>query len=175
MLSLIGGHGLVEFPPLDWRINYVSIIGLLVLTLLCYGSIALLRTVHDGIESLLRTFLSHRVWWQHALIASIGLSCVYLIGGPLIEFTGNDTIKPLITQASVLDCFALAGIVIAKIVAIAWSKSTGYRGGLVFPSFFILTGIILLVDQFVTFNFIYGIIFGLTGMFLANRRAKILF
>jgi len=173
-LYLINGHGLFPLPPLDWKLSVASVIGLLVLALLSYAAIHLMRFVHDLIKTVIVPTVNARPWWLHAIIASVGLSALYLVGGPLIQFTGNASIQPLIAQSTVLDWIAITGIVVAKIFAISWSKATGYRGGMIFPSLFVLTGLILIVNQFMTFSFVYGIIFGLTGMFVADRKANIL-
>jgi H+/Cl- antiporter ClcA len=69
------------------------------------------------------------------------LGGIYLFGGRTIEFSGSIGSNLLIDDGVRYGVWALLGLIGAKLLATAWSKGTGYRGGLVFPS--IYTGIAL--------------------------------
>jgi len=122
-----------------------------------------------------RSFLLKYPWWIIAISASLGLSILYYAGGPLIEFTGNKSIKPLFLQASTLGIGGLIWILFLKILAIGWSKALWYRGGMIFPTFFVASVIIAGVGQFYDeINFVLGIIAIMIGTLIADRRANVL-
>lgn len=173
-LSIINGQSFFHFPPLDWTITFNSALGLIAVFALGFGAIFLLGGLHSGFGKLYQPYLRKKPWWFHAIVASSGLSAIYLIGGPLIQFTGNEAIQPLVHQAGSYTIMGLLLIFIAKVAAIAWSKALGYQGGLIFPSVFIIASIILIVGHVTDVNFIYGIIVGLVGMFVADKWVKIL-
>lgn len=113
--------------------------------------------------------------FKAALITTLGLGLIYLIGGPLIQFTGNESIKPLIEQAPALGIAGLVWIWITKLIAIGWSKNMGYQGGLIFPMIFVgstLTAIAL--QLFPDANFLFLLIASIAGILAAEKKAKIL-
>ncbi len=62
-----------------------------------------------------------------------------------------------------------------KLVAIAWSRSMGYRGGLIFPMIFVASALVLILIQiFPQVNFGVGLIAALVGIFAAEKKAKVL-
>lgn len=79
--------------------------------------------------------------WILGLIFSTGIGILYLLGGQSVEFSGSVGSDLLVQNAAQYGALALGGLVIIKVLSTAWSKGTGYRGGLVFPS--IYTGIAL--------------------------------
>jgi H+/Cl- antiporter ClcA len=79
--------------------------------------------------------------WVVGSIISLILGTLYLLGGNTIEFSGNIGSDLLISDAATLSAATLIGLIFTKLAATAWSKGSGYRGGLVFPS--IYTGIAL--------------------------------
>ena len=110
-----------------------------------------------------------------ALIASLGLSALYIIGGPLVEFTGNKSIEPLVSQAPTLGVSGVLIVLIVKMFAIAWSKAMGYRGGLIFPMVFIASTLVVIAQlYFVNVDFGVGLIAAMIGILAAERKAKIL-
>jgi H+/Cl- antiporter ClcA len=80
-------------------------------------------------------------WYISASLFGLVVGGIYLLAGQSIEFSGNTGSALLIDHTPAYGALALAGIIIAKLLATAWSKATGYRGGLVFPS--IYTGVAL--------------------------------
>lgn len=96
-------------------------------------SIYILSEVAKGINDRLS-------WAGAAALFGLGLGVLYLIGGETVQFSGSAGTKLLLNDTQ-YGTAALAGIVLVKILATAWSLSAGYRGGLVFPSVF--TGVAL--------------------------------
>ncbi len=123
----------------------------------------------------LRNFLLRYPWWVVAVAASLGLSVLYFAGGPLIEFTGNKSIRPLFSEASTLGIGGLLWILFLKILAIGWSKALWYRGGMIFPTFFVASVILAGIGLFYNeINFVLGIVAIMAGALFADRRAKVL-
>ena len=146
-----------------------------VLVVAGYISTLALKGSHDIFEKI-RTHEKLSKWWLQALIAGGGLSALYLMGGPLVQFTGNHSIAPMLSQATSLGIIGLLWIYIVKLVAISWSKVMGYRGGLVFPMIFIasiLAAIATLI--YADTNFMLALIGAMIGVLAAERKAKILF
>lgn len=115
-------------------------------------------------------------WWRQALLAAAGLIVLYLVGGPLVQSTGNTTIKPMLEQAPELGFIGLAVLALVKIVTSAWSKTMGYRGGLIFPMIFVISaciGMAWLVEPDISFK--VALIAGVAGMLVAESKAKVLF
>lgn len=174
MLAFIKGHPMISLEALKWDIFPLEILGLALLVALGYGAVMFLARSHDTIKHTLTPWHEKSPWWISAIIAALGLSAIYLLGGPLVQFTGNESIQPLIEQSKELGVIGLFFIVIAKIIAIAWSKAAGFRGGLIFPSFFVVAGLVLLVNAVSYVDTTLGIIACFTGMILADRKVNIL-
>lgn len=173
-LALVEGHGLIEFQAIEWNISLMAALSIILLFFMGIGATFLIKLFHNGVEFLYLPYLKSHPWWMNAAVAAAGLSIIYIVGGPLIEFTGNESIQPLIVESSALGIVGLLLIIVTKIGAIAWSKAIGYRGGLIFPSLFVISGMVLLVDQFIVTNYIFAFVAALVGMLIADRKAKIL-
>lgn len=174
-LGLLSSPAFVNLPKTDWHFNMRSLLALLILIA---GGYAV--TYGIGASHAMITRLHGRIakggWWLRSLAAAIGLSTLYLLGGTLVEFTGNKSIVPMLKQSADLGVIGLLWLVIVKIAAISWSKSMGYRGGLVFPTVFVASILVAIAKLHVAeLSFIYGLIAVLIGIFLAERRVKILF
>ncbi len=147
----------------------------MVLVVAGFLSIQLVSAVHDLADNVTSKPLKRHSWIVHAIVASVGLTCLYLIGGPLVEFTGNKSIVPMFEQASSLGLIGLVWILIVKSIAIAWSKALGYRGGMIFPTIFLASVLVAITQLYVSdLNGIYGIIAVVVGAFIANRKTRIL-
>jgi H+/Cl- antiporter ClcA len=99
--------------------------------------------VARGFYGLVRIFaaLTKRIdtvvpWALSAALFGAGLGIAYLAGGQTIEFSGEAGTKMLLQRAATYSAIALGGIALAKLGATAWSLTSGYRGGVVFPSIF---------------------------------------
>jgi len=135
----------------------------------------IIRWLYDGLV-IVRDKLQSKAWWQKGLCAGLGLGIVYFVGGPLTQFTGSEAINPMFEQAQILGFLGLVSILVFKIIAIGWSKAFWYRGGLIFPIIFAASTIIALVSLITgIINFWYFLIALITGVLLAEKKAKILF
>lgn len=80
-------------------------------------------------------------------IFGLVIGIIYIIGGPNIEFSGSTGSKDIIHQVPAYGVATLVLLIITKILVTAWSKASGYRGGLVFPSIFVGTALGLLAES----------------------------
>ena len=115
--------------------------------------------------------------WQWIVLAAgsgLVLGLVYFFGNPLIEFTGNHSIEPMLQQAPGLGVLGLIGILLMKNIAIAWSRVSGYRGGMIFPTIFVAFTLVALVQQMgLHVNLAIGVVAALIGIFFAGRGTHI--
>lgn len=106
--------------------------------------------------------------WLVGIIFSAILGSLYLIGGRSIQFSGSIGSSILVNNAQQYGALALVGLIIAKLLATAWSKGTGYRGGLVFPSIYIGIALGLLAGHLVdSLSGAGAIVGGISGMMTA--------
>lgn len=163
------------WPDYDWKIKLIDVGIAAILALVGYVLTFAIKGSHD-IFAIIRNHDKISTWWQQALLASLGLSLLYLLGGTLVEFTGNQSIAPMINQAATLGVAGLLWIFFIKILAIGWSKAMGYRGGMVFPTIFAASVLVAIAFQFYAdTNFMLALIGTMIGVLAAERRAKILF
>ncbi len=85
--------------------------------------------------------------WLIGGIFSAILGILYFIGGQTVQFSGNIGSHLLIQNAAQFSLSALVLLLVSKLLATAWSKGTGYRGGLVFPSIYMGIALGLIVGQ----------------------------
>lgn len=173
-LNLVDGQAYTQMPAYSWHLNVTTLV--FGITLIGGGFVAvrLVSLAHNAMMNV-RLQIQKTSWVTNAAIASAVLAMLYLIGGPLVEFTGNKSIVPMLDQASSLGAAGLLGILLVKILTIAWSKAIGYRGGMIFPTIFLAAVMSAIVQLYVTdFNLIYGIIAVLIGAFIANKNTRIL-
>jgi H+/Cl- antiporter ClcA len=129
-----------------------------------------------GLIERLHDLVAKREWWLRGLVAAVGLSGLYLLGGSLVEFTGNKSIVPMLRQSAELGVLGLIWLALIKTFTISWSKAMGYRGGLVFPAVFIASTLVAIAElQVPELNFIYGLIAVMIGVLAAERKTNILF
>lgn len=164
-----------DFPELSYEIIIRDLVAGLILVLAGYAATFLLRFSHIFVESF-RKEIQTRGWLLASLIAVFGLAGLYLLGGPLVEFTGNQAISSLLEESSSLGLLGLVWVLLIKIAAISWSKAMGYRGGLIFPMVFVASTLVAMSQQLVgSTNFGVCLIFAMAGILLAEKKAKILF
>ncbi|HVX48083.1 MAG TPA: chloride channel protein [Candidatus Saccharimonadales bacterium] len=175
ILGLLSSPAFVSTPSSGWHFNTHSLLALAILVVAGYAVTYGLGASH-GLITRLHQRIAGSQWWLRSLAAAAGLSALYLLGGTLVEFTGNKSIVPMLKQAASLGVAGLLWITVVKIVAISWSKAMGYRGGLIFPTVFVASVLVAIAKLHVPeLNFIYGLIAVLVGVFAAERRVKILF
>ncbi len=165
----------VEASTAGFEITLLGLFGLLILvfigTLLTHG---IDYTTRFSVR--MHKKVAAKGWWASAFIACSGLSILYLIGGPLVQFTGNAEIQPMLEQAPQIGFFGIMLIIIIKLAAISWSKALGYRGGMIFPSVFVAAAVVALMQLYLTdIHFVYGLVAVLVGMYLTDKKLKILF
>jgi H+/Cl- antiporter ClcA len=163
-----------NFPPFNWKLALLDLTVGLVLVVAGYIATFALKEAHSGFVRF-RSQARVSSWWWLAVLAGLGLSLLYLLGGPLVEFTGNQSISPLLDQAPSLGIAGVLIILVIKLLVIGWSKAMGYRGGLIFPMIFVASALAVLLQLcFHHLNFGIGLIAAMIGILLAERKAKIL-
>lgn len=174
VLQIIEASPMVSLPARHWNLSFKSIGLVIGLIVAGYLYSYLLKFFAEGFKEFHRKTRKYR-WWQHALIASSGLAIIFLAGGPLVEFTGNQSIEPMFASAPRLGFAGLLGLLFAKTVAIAWSKNMGYRGGLIFPTI-LVAAILTAIAQIAlsTLSVPIGVIAVLVGAFIGNAKNKAL-
>lgn len=174
-LGLLESSAFVVVPDYSWKLNIEEIVLLAVLGLAGYMVTYALKALHDAGVTI-NKLIGQKQWWSRGLVAGGGLSIIYLLGGPLVQFTGNESIVPMLQQSAGLGFIGLAWILLIKLAAISWSKASGYRGGLVFPTVFAASVLVamahLIMDDI---NFIYGLIVVMAGVIIADIKVKFLF
>lgn len=175
MLNILEGSAYMEFPTHVAAPDMASVLAVVGLLVAGVGITGLLKLTHDLFERDF-AFVKEGPWWGRAMLAGAGLAALYLFGGPLVQFTGNQSIAPLLQQAATLGLGGLLWIIGIKILAIAWSKALGYRGGLVFPSVFVASAAVALAQLYVSnLSFMVGLIAVMVGIIAADTKAKVLF
>lgn len=117
----------------------------LVLGVVAAGIGALLRRLVADLAGVAERIAADARWWVAAVVFGAVLGALYLIGGESVQFSGAEGSGLLAAHEPPYGAWALAGIVVVKLLATSWSASTGYRGGLVFPSLFAGVAVSLLV------------------------------
>lgn len=173
-LGVLGSDAYVSTPKHVWAFSLESLLAVLGLGAAGYGATYMLSNTHSAFKKLHDKVVKN-AWWQRAVIAASGLSLLYLLGGPLIQFTGNESIVPMVKQSAELGSSGLLALFLMKILAISWSKALGYRGGLIFPCVFAASTLVMIAHVWAPgLSFIVGLVAVLVGMFAADRKAKIL-
>lgn len=173
VLRLLHEPAYIAFPPTVLRVSFVAVLALAALFAAGYAANIGLRYLTKRFD---RFYLQARPnWWQHAFIAAVVLSTLYIGGGEWVRFTGNDSILPLFNNAPHLGLGLLLWIMGIKIVAIAWSRSSSYRGGLIFPMVFVASTMVAIAQRYAPgFGYGFELAVVLLGMFTADRKTKLL-
>lgn len=173
-LRLLSDVSYFNLPPMSWHINIATIMMVSLVGLAGYLGTYILKFGHDFAKKI-SDGLSGDEWWLHASVAAAGLIALYLLGGNLVQFTGNESIAPMFHQAPELGIIGLIWIFIIKIAAMSWSKAFGYRGGLIFPTVFAASILAAIASQMVSdVNVVYVFIAAMIGFFIADSKAHIL-
>jgi H+/Cl- antiporter ClcA len=75
-------------------------------------------------------------WLLSASIFGLVLGLLYFIGGQSVQFSGSEGLKLLSENVAQYSAMALLGLILVKLLSTSWSITTGYRGGIVFPSIY---------------------------------------
>jgi H+/Cl- antiporter ClcA len=163
-----------NFPVFTWHVAIIDVLFGLVLIGAGYAATFTLKHAHTLIAQY-RERAKLTNWVHLAIVAGLGVSLLSLVGGPLVEFTGNQAIGPLIDQAPALGGIGIIIIILVKLLVIGWSRAMGYRGGLIFPMIFIASALAALVQLYVhDLDLGVGLIAALIGILAAERKARIL-
>lgn len=169
-LQLIEAEAYVPLPEYNWSLTLNTVL----ISILLLGIGYVLVVAMDKVVRLfqgVREYSAFSVWWVRGLLAGGVLGAIYLVGGPLVEFTGNLSIQPLFADAASIGLGGLLLILAAKIAAIGWSKAIGYRGGMIFPTIFLAAVVVAIIQVFVKdYNLIYGMIAVIVGALVANKK-----
>ena len=166
--------GYFEFPDPKSQFQIFDLVIGSALIFIGYGITFLIKYSFVFFEKLSQK-IELKQWWFKALIASTGLSALYVIGGPLIMFTGNKSIQPMLDQAEIIGVVGILSIAIFKLLAISWSKAMGYRGGFIFPTILVASCFVAITYQITPeINFGFGLVATLIGVFIAEQKAKVL-
>jgi H+/Cl- antiporter ClcA len=174
-LKLLDSAAYTRLPAAKWDISPLTVTTVIVLLFAGYATTYMLGAVHQIFERVQEAVIRQQ-WFVRGMVAAAGLSVLYIFGGTLVEFTGNQSVVPMLHQAANLGVIGLSWIFLVKVLAIVWSKTLGYRGGLVFPSVFVAAVLVAIAQQAVTeLSFTIGLLAVMVGIMIANARLKILF
>jgi H+/Cl- antiporter ClcA len=173
-LDILDSSPFVPNPSYSWELNPATLLALAVLFLGGYLITHALEAAHSNAEKITKIVLQ-REWWVRGLVAGAGLSVLYLLGGSLVQFTGNESVLPMLQKSAELGFLGLLWLLIIKVLAIGWSKAAGYRGGLIFPTVFAASVLVAMAGLYVdNLNLIYGLLAVMIGVFYAEAKVKIL-
>jgi H+/Cl- antiporter ClcA len=173
-LKIVSGKEFFELPKYSWSINIETVVLCVILAAAGYVVILGMDEAHKKFLKI-RELMTEKPWWQHSIIASLVIAGLYLIGGNLVQFTGNQAIIPMFKQAASLGLIGLIWILVIKVLLISWSKAAGYRGGMIFPTVFLAAVLVAILQLYEhDLNLIYGLIAVLAGAFIANSKTGIL-
>lgn len=173
-LNIIESKPYFNLPQYTYKLSIATLLLILVIAFGGYYSILLMSKLNKIFNNISILF-KNKSWYIKAAFASLGIALLYLLGGTLVEFTGNKSIIPMFEQAKSLGLIGLVWVLIIKIAVISWSKSWNYRGGMIFPTIFVASVLVAIIQLFFpSFNIFYGLIAALIGAFIANKKTNIL-
>jgi hypothetical protein len=173
-LNVLEGQAYVRLPNSGFNLSFATAMAALSLVVCGYLAVLAMSAAHTGFLRL-RSRLKNRAWYVHATVGALLLAGLMLLGGPLVEFTGNKSIEPMFNQAASLGLVGLLWLLACKIAIISWSKAIGYRGGMIFPTVFLAAVMVAVVQLYVVdFSIALGVVAVLIGAFTANKKCRIL-
>lgn len=176
LLIFADGQGFGKIP-IEAAFRLQDIATAFVLGILGAGVAVLFRLSIKKFTGIVHKIDARTNWIISALIFGLVLGILYFIGGEYIQFSGREGSKMLMEQAGALTLIPLVIITVTKILATAWSLSTGYRGGIVFPSICIGVALALTIAQlgpFATSGMAIGAVSGVVAAMSSPILALIL-
>lgn len=174
-LKLVSSDSYAQLPSYDYKLNLEEIIVWLILFVGGFLVVMVMDMCYKFLVKIRSNKILKNNWVIRSLLASVTLGVLFVIGGPLVEFTGNRSIVPMFDQASSLGLAGLLGILLVKVLVISWSKAIGYRGGMIFPTIFVASVMIAIAQLYIRdVNYIYGLIFAIAGALVANKKTHVL-
>lgn len=129
-----GGFGSVPVGPDIGAADYPAAAAtgavVAVLALALYRTLRRLRTVAARVDR-------STPWWLSGAAFGLVIGLLYLAGGETVQFNGSAGTPMLIAHHAGDRAWILLGLALVKLLVTAWSRATGYRGGLYFPSIYI--------------------------------------
>lgn len=172
-LDLLDNKGSFAFPASSTNYSMLSIVFLIGFFMAGMLYQKILAICVKYFKQLKKSYSNN--WLLNALFASIGLAVIFLLGGYYVQFTGNRNIGPIFTDATQLGALGLIWISLMKTVAIAWSSTFGYRGGLVFPTVFVASCLAALVTLYTTnFHVVGAILVVVAGALYADKKDNVI-
>jgi H+/Cl- antiporter ClcA len=174
-LSLLSSKPYVKLPATQWHLSLTSLLMMVLLLLAGFATTYVFALLHSVLAKI-QQITWDRGWLIHGVVAGSGLAVLYLLGGTLVEFTGNESIIPMLHKAASLGIIGLLWIFVIKIAAISWCKALNYRGGMVFPTIFVASVLVAIAQQIdKSVSFTIGLLVVMAGVIIANQKRKILF
>lgn len=174
-LQLLGVNSYFSISTNNVTFSLRGIAVAALLVIVGYLLVYALRTF-ISLVGLVKNKFTPQPWYKHAVVAALGLSILFLIGGEFVQFTGNEFIQPLLATAGDYSIIGLLTLAVIKLFAMAWSHQLGYRGGLVFPFVLVLSIAIIIVQRYVyDVAYVYALIATLVGSVIANKKIHTLF
>jgi len=136
VIQLMGGHAFGSIPAPD-ELKLVDVITAFILGALCWPIARSLFALIAKSYKFIDRVNKHLPWYVTALTIGLVLGLLYFVGGPTVEFSGNEGTPELVSNSASYSTMALIGLLIVKLLVTGWSLAAGYRGGLVFPSIYV--------------------------------------
>jgi H+/Cl- antiporter ClcA len=171
VLKILESDAYLKLPHHDWHISWQMFFVFILLFVCGYFLVYAMSNLDKLILSL-KSIIASKSWLIKAIVAAVVLGILYYIGGPLVEFTGNKSIKPMFEQSKDLGLASLLFIAFVKILSIAWCKAMGYRGGLIFATAFVAATFIAIINLYTNTNLLVGLIVVFVGILFADRKYK---
>jgi H+/Cl- antiporter ClcA len=106
VLSQLSSRPYAKLPASHWHVSLSSSLIILALLVCGFATTHLFHLLHKLLNGLNKKSWE-RGWLFHGLLTGAGISALYLLGGPLIEFTGNESIVPMLHKATSLGILGL--------------------------------------------------------------------
>lgn len=175
ILNILESDAYLTLPDQEFSFSITSVLLLIAAVLAGYLLLHLLEKIMNFTKDKLNPN-TIKPWYIKATIIACGMSLIYTIGGPLIMFTGNEAVKPMLNEADSLGIAGLIFLAVVKMIAISWSKVGGFRGGLVFPNIFVAATLSAAASMYFADHHIgLGALMIILGMLIANSKKHVLF
>lgn len=133
--------------PLAPNFRYIDILFAFLLGFIGTLLAVLLKQFMKKVESFPKHVELSHIWIISASLFGLVLGLGYFLGGSAIQFSGKEGTEVLIQYAQSFSITTLIIMIIMKILVTGWSITTGYRGGIVFPSLFFGVAVSLIFEK----------------------------
>lgn len=136
-------HSIPAIPPATLS-DYAGTV--VVSLLISVAALFLMRTI-GSLARHTQHFHQTMPWFLSAGLFGLVLGGLYWLGGQPVQFSGSEGVRQLLADQAQYGAWAFLGLAIIKLLATAWSKTTGYRGGMFFPSIFVGVALSLFIGS----------------------------